>query len=74
MFHPHVDPSTVLQGTSKEIPEKGSFDPISLVFSSLILEISRTSETFFSRCKQSLSRNLFQNRGLATKTAAAVTP
>jgi hypothetical protein len=66
-------PVQFYKGTSKAAPEKGSFDPISLVFISLILEISWTSETYFSRCKQSLSRNSFWNRDLATKTAAAVT-
>jgi hypothetical protein len=40
-------PVQFYKGTSKEVPEKGSLDPISLVFSSLILEISQTSTTYF---------------------------
>jgi hypothetical protein len=65
-------PVQFYKDTSKEVLEKGSFDPITLVFSSLVLEIRQTCKTYFSRCKLSLSRNLFQNGGLATKTAAVM--
>jgi hypothetical protein len=40
-------PVQIYKGSSKEVPEKRSFDPISLVFSSFILEISRPAKLIF---------------------------